>query len=871
MLASAIRENEVDVIVKSLKGRVKWKPINGDYGNRRAISLLSKDSISALSERNYNSQDHVGIKELLLKGVDPLDKTKAPRSIAELGELCFGLKGGSLGADLETRVELSYHVINFAEGDKDDIALSVLDDGEGIEPARMEETILSIGKSTKAGLPFTHGQWGHGGSGSYVFCGERGYTFIATRRHPDLQPDSPIGFTLVREVPADEMITGWNQAPYMEYMTDIDGKIFKIPAQEPTFPKKLNLPAAFSFGCWIKMFHYDLPSKGQVNGVALKTKLDLLVMRPLLPVRVVECRSDVYKTDSYSALAYGVLNRFTSPREELKATVKIDTRIGLKERFGVQSIDVYVFQHKNVLTDMMKSKKAEKEFDSFARTPVNMHYVDKSNAIAFTVSGQLNFGISQVRLQSSTNFRSLYDYMLVHVDLTKMPPSIRAKVIPSSRQGRFDTEAGRALEQLITEELKGNPQLGEMDQDYEMLDTVGASRPEQLAKLARKYSRIARVFREGGIPINRLRRRRRTRKEPFAGKDIPEFLAIQGTTQTIEVERGLPSDGSPARVLLVTNARDGYLTRGGGQLLMNNPPGLIIVQHPLHDGRVPLSVRRETSETIPEEGILLSIAMTRPNLSPLVVSLRYKLFDPQEGSKRLIEIQPGAAMGTAPEPFIPQEFILRLGYEVRWKNSDYEPHAFIIIDPEAEREVTRFEKAIMPGKILFWKPEREGLYQYHDMTNPDLVGLIHVLPKKEERENSANPPSIIYVTQDGRTLDGHSTKSWAEDGDWSENKVIRLNNPGNVKSMAINMDYVGFVEYRDNLKPKEIPKLHVVIGREFVALVCAADQMLHKYYKDTDTLPDEYYAIIDSSARGIAEVLPTLMLEVRDSEMDNIE
>src|SRR5438309_1513968 len=100
-LVSATREHEVDAIVESLKGRIKWKPINSDYGNRRAIGLLSKDSISALSERNYNSQDHVGIKELQLRGIDPLDKAKAPKSIAELGEMCFGLKGGSLGADFE--------------------------------------------------------------------------------------------------------------------------------------------------------------------------------------------------------------------------------------------------------------------------------------------------------------------------------------------------------------------------------------------------------------------------------------------------------------------------------------------------------------------------------------------------------------------------------------------------------------------------------------------------------------------------------------------------------------------------------------------------------------------------------------------------
>jgi hypothetical protein len=870
-LVAATREQEADAIVKSLKGLVKWKPINGDYGNRRAISLLSKDSISALSERNYNSQDHVAIKELLLRGIDSQDRTKTPKSIVELGQKCFGLRGGSLGAELETRVDLSFHVMNFAQGSKDDVALSVLDDGEGIEPVQIEDTILSIGKSTKAGLPFTHGQWGHGGSGSYVFCGEKGYTFIATRKHPDLQPGCPIGFTLVREVPSDEMIADWNQAPYMEYMVDAEEKIFIIPAQEPKFPQSLKLPPSFHFGCWIKMFHYGLPSKGQINGVALKTKLDLLVMKPLLPVRVVECRSNDYNTDeANTALAYGILNRFSSPKDELKKTISIDTKMGLKERFGVQSIDIYLFQHKSKLTEIMKKKR--RDSDDNVRTPANMHYIDKANAISFTVSGQLNFGISQVRLQSLTNFRSIYEYMLVHVDLTRMPPSIRSKVIPSSRQGRFETEAGRQLEQLILEELKANPELGLLDQEYEMLDAVGATRPEQLAKLAQKYSRIARVFQEGGIPLQRLKRRKRTVKEPFIGKDVPEFLSVQGTTQTLEVERGLPSDGSPSRVLLLTDAKNGYLTGGGGELLMNDTPGLIIIRHPLNDGRIPFAVRRDPGEPIPEQGVLWTIAMTRPGLNPLTVSLRYKLYDPQEGSKHMIEIQPGAALGTAPEPFIPKEFIVRVGHQVGWKNSDYEPHAFIIVDLEAEREITRSLRPIMPGQVGgWWKPEKEGMYQYFDTNNSDLTGLIHILPPKYEKENSVNPPMIIYLTQDGRTVDGHSTKSWVEDGEWSENKVVEVNNPGNIKSMKINLDYIGFVEYRDNMRPKNIPKLHVVIGREFVTLICAADQTLYKHYKDTDDVPEDYDEIIDSSARGIAEVLPTLMLDVREKEIENSE
>src|SRR5437870_6943581 len=125
-----------------------------------------------------------------------------------------------------------------------------------------------------------------------------------------------------------------------------------------------------------------------------------------------------------------------------------------------------------------------------------------------------------------------------------------------------------------------------------------------------------------------------------------------------------------------TKENIGNLTMVAGQLMTNFPDGLIVITHPLHDGKLAISFRREPAETIPAEGVLLSVAITRPGKSPLSISLRYKLYDPQEVGRRVIEIMPGAAIGTAPMSFSPEEFTIRVGYEVKWKNSDYEAHAF---------------------------------------------------------------------------------------------------------------------------------------------------------------------------------------------------
>lgn len=845
---------------------VKWKPFDGDYANMGRIRALSRDSISALSERNMNSQDHVAIKELLLKGIDPHDRSKAPKSPAEMAEICFELKGGMLGGDYKTRERLGYHIINFAEGTKDRPTISVLDDGEGIEAARMEETILSLGKSTKGDLPFTHGTWGHGGSGSLLYCGEKRYTFIACRKHPSLQPDSPIGFTIVREVPVAQMVPYFKET-YMEYLVGDDDKVLTVPTQEPQFPKEVKLSQSFRFGCWVKMFDYQLPEKGVISGKALKKYLDLLVVRPILPVRLTECRSSLYDVKgNESAYAYGVLNKYSEEPDVIKKIVPIDTKIGLKQKYGVRGIEVYVFQHKTALTALRKHKYKYTADEDKVRIPQNMDLVDKNRAVSFTVNGQVNFGVSQTRIETWTKFDSIAPYMLVHVDINRMPPGMRSKILTSSRQDKLDTDQYKELERLVFEELNANLELQDINEEYKVLDAQNATKPEQLERLIRKFSAIARVFREGGLRIKSAKRKR-TKQTKFLGVDVPTFLIIHGTTLTEEVERGLPSDGSPSRVLLKTDAKNGYLTGGTGQLLTNDPKGLMVVTHQLHDGKLAISVRRDPAETIPDEGVLLTVAMTRPAKSPLSVSLRYRLYDPQEVGPRVIEIMPGAAMGTAPKSFSPEEFTIRVGYEVKWKNSDYEPHTFHIIDAEKDMLVTTLQNPIEPGTIGSWKPEDEGLFIYQDTNYPELFGLIHVLPKKENQEQSANPPKVIYVTQDGRPLEDVATVSWDDDGEWDHNKVVKLARPGHVSTMKINLDYIGFVDYRNTMKPKEYPKLQTVIGTYFVAAVCSADQQLYNYYKDKDDVPEDYANIIDSAAKGIADLLPTLMIDVNEDDL----
>src|SRR5205823_13754057 len=135
------------------------------------------------------------------------------------------------------------------------------------------------------------------------------------------------------------MITDFKET-YMQYLVETDDKILTVPPQEPQLPKDLKLPQSFQFGCWVKMFDYQLPEKGVISGKALKKYLDLLVVTPILPVRLTECRSHLYDVKgNESAYAYGVLNKYSEEPDVIKKIVSIDTKIGLKQKYGIRAIE----------------------------------------------------------------------------------------------------------------------------------------------------------------------------------------------------------------------------------------------------------------------------------------------------------------------------------------------------------------------------------------------------------------------------------------------------------------------------------------------------------------------------------------------------
>ena len=80
--------------------------------------------------------------------------------------------------------------------------ITVYDFGEGQNPEDFHNTFLSLHRGNKANIHFVQGKYNMGSTGAVVFCGDKKYQLIASKRNLSLAngSDSSFGFTIVRRI-----------------------------------------------------------------------------------------------------------------------------------------------------------------------------------------------------------------------------------------------------------------------------------------------------------------------------------------------------------------------------------------------------------------------------------------------------------------------------------------------------------------------------------------------------------------------------------------------------------------------------------------------------------------------------------------------
>lgn len=588
-LAGAPDEAHVDrVLGDGFFRDVRWKPLGGTDNNYATVANQQSDPVNALCEKPVNSIDHILLKKCLAAGDSPSGRS-APSDMKDALDRYAGVPGGDLrNLDAGRIRRLAGDVRIIADGRKKKPSITVVDNGEGQRPEDFEDTLLSLQRGNKKRIKFVHGKYNMGGTGVLPFCGKKGYQLVLSRKSADAPGGgSEWGFTLIREKPdVDESYkTSW-----YEYFVDGSGAVCTLP------PEPLRvLPGGglLREGCLVKMFSYDLKQGSITKGLwaAMNTRL----YAPALPILLHDARYGAGE----KRVVCGNARRVADEPERVNGTLRISAKL---REFGTSSLDVTVFKHA-VET---------------GNENVTGRFRAKSEAVLLTQNGQLHASVSQARLRSGARLESLPAYMMVHVDLTRIPPS-KAKMFLASRDRARASGDYAGLERRILEAVGSDDRIRELDAKYKEMDERMSVRDESMqdaiSDVLRKNRELADLMDPGSLPAGAGESGPQP-KPGFEPSYIPTYLRVRSNGKT-EARKTVPCDRSPARVYLETDAPDDYTTRStdSGELKVSLSEELEGSWSDPAGGLLKITVRGEGEQYAPAGEI--NAQLSRPGAAPL--------------------------------------------------------------------------------------------------------------------------------------------------------------------------------------------------------------------------------------------------------------
>ncbi len=192
-----------------VEGKFHWIPLGEDFGNSGRIKLAIEPE-GPIAERTINGME--ALIELMRRNELIENKNapvpQSPReavaryfSLPQLDHIprmetnIHGLKPQKYARELAKRLRVR---VAFDKVQRE-FAVFVEDDGIGQTPARMHETLLSLGSSDKTDKPYLIGMFGQGGSSTYAASQ---LSWCVSRRAAQCLDGSSdgVGWTVVKEV-----------------------------------------------------------------------------------------------------------------------------------------------------------------------------------------------------------------------------------------------------------------------------------------------------------------------------------------------------------------------------------------------------------------------------------------------------------------------------------------------------------------------------------------------------------------------------------------------------------------------------------------------------------------------------------------------
>lgn len=462
-LYAAATEADVEAIIKahpSIFKQENWHPIGDNESNFSIIENQQSNPIAALVEKVTNSIDAILMKQCLEENIDPKSK-EAPKSMDEAIDLFFPKHKNW---DLFTaRRQQAEEIQIIADGPTRESAIIIYDNGEGQHPEKFENTFLSLMRGNKNEILFVQGKYNMGGSGAIVFCGEKGYQLIASKR---FDGSGQFGFTLTREHPLSQDEQDTKKNTWYEYLK-VEGS---IPAFDISEIDLRLLNRKFKTGTIIKMYSYQM--KG-VSGFAqdLNQSLNEFLFKPVLPVFTIDTKERYPNNKVLETTVYGLQRRLEEEEDYVEDWFSEEYEDAL---FGKMKVTCYVFKAK-------QEGKTAKE----TKSDIQRRYFKNNMSVLFSMNGQVHGHYTSEFITRSLKYNLLKDYLLINVDCSKMKYDFRKSLFMASRDRLKNGGKAEELRDFLRKKLVKS-KLDDINKRRK--DTIGLE-SEDTAELIKSFAK----------------------------------------------------------------------------------------------------------------------------------------------------------------------------------------------------------------------------------------------------------------------------------------------------------------------------------------------------------------------------------------------
>lgn len=552
LLEAESEDDALEVLKKHhlLDAQDRWRPLGGMRNNQSVVQAQQSSPAAALVEKLTNGIDAILLRHCKAEGIDPRG-ADAPQNMSEAIDRYYG-DLGEKKADVRGLAENS--LVLYATGSKARPCLSLYDAGEGQLPEKFSSTFCSLIFGSEAGsykgaVPFVQGRFNMGGSGVLPFCGEKRKLQLIVSRAPSDVEKAPHewGFTVLCFFPS-------KQSPEWRYLVDSNGDVLTAGDDSLALIPKIGAAAGevclprerkVASGTLIKMYDFKAP-RSNICGELFK-KLEEFLLRPALPLRIIECRAS-YKANVMAVTLWDRLSAWK--RDKLEEGFEDGASIQIKLSTGeVIPGEVRVFKvaqgsaeeidlPQTGLRALINGQSHARRDAQFFRTgKVELEHIAGSMLVTLDCTGLGQDSRNDLFMSNREVFR---EGTLLPELLQKVQRELRYhEGLRALNQKRYeqkianatsDDEGINALEEL----LSTDPVLAEM---------FGSKKPGKVA--AKSLNAISGAKVEGN-PI------------PFEGMEFPSYFRRKNGATEVTVD--LPRGGDK-RVSFQTDVRNNYFSR----------------------------------------------------------------------------------------------------------------------------------------------------------------------------------------------------------------------------------------------------------------------------------------------------------------------